>query len=254
MSIKSRFSAARLNAKIAIALGGAFLSLASLTSTAALIDSGPIALPVPNTVSGVHLNVVTGVTDTTGSGTAGWDFNAFDSGTGLAFFTSFAAASNNQIVGSGSVVAALTPGTQIGPSSTYSGSDQLSTLGTAFRNTGISFIGFRFTNEATSAINYGYIQLETTAALGFPATISVMFTKIPVCPSRCPISFRLWSRARRVVPGSLPPPQFKRGGSFAAVLPRAVPQHPYSPDWPPLPDHAKRMLIRLPIRAVARSA
>ena len=38
-------------------------------------------------------------------------------------------------------------------------------------NTG-KFLGVRFFNESTSAINYGWLQLDTGAAGGFPATIN----------------------------------------------------------------------------------
>ena len=37
-------------------------------------------------------------------------------------------------------------------------------------NTG-KYLGVRFFNEATSSVNYGWIQLDTGAAGGFPATL-----------------------------------------------------------------------------------
>ena len=42
----------------------------------------------------------------------------------------------------------------------------------AFRVTGNHIVGFRFLNESTSAVNYGYAFIATTGPLGFPATIT----------------------------------------------------------------------------------
>ena len=41
----------------------------------------------------------------------------------------------------------------------------------AFQTTGIHTLGFRFYNELTSAINYGFMRIQNTATNGFPATI-----------------------------------------------------------------------------------
>ena len=42
----------------------------------------------------------------------------------------------------------------------------------AFQTTGTHTLGFRFFNEATGAINYGYLTMTNTATTGFPATIT----------------------------------------------------------------------------------
>jgi len=47
-----------------------------------------------------------------------------------------------------------------------------STATLAFQTTGRHYLGFRFFNEATAAVNYGYMTIATTGPLGFPATIT----------------------------------------------------------------------------------
>ncbi len=41
-----------------------------------------------------------------------------------------------------------------------------------YRTAGNHILGFRFFNEATSAINYGYLFITTSGGTGFPATIT----------------------------------------------------------------------------------
>jgi hypothetical protein len=42
----------------------------------------------------------------------------------------------------------------------------------AFQSSGSHIQGFRFFNEATAAVNYGYLVMSTTGPSGFPATIT----------------------------------------------------------------------------------
>jgi hypothetical protein len=147
------------------------LCIASTVPMAAVIDSGPVNLSVPVTLAGIYLNLVTNASGITSSSTPGWDFNPFSNGGNLGFFTTAAAANISNVVGSGTVATALTPGATIGPASTFATTGIASTAGTAFRNTGTEYVGVRFNNEATGLLNYGYMELQTSAATGFPATI-----------------------------------------------------------------------------------
>ena len=147
------------------------MSIASSASMAAVIDSGPISMAVPVTTAGIYLNVVTNASSPSVGLVPGWDFNPYASGGDLTFFTSPGSANINNVVGSGAVATALAPGATIGPASTFAFSGGVSTAGTAFRTTGTEYVGIRFNNEATGTLNYGYVQLQTTAATGFPATI-----------------------------------------------------------------------------------
>ena len=63
----------------------------------------------------------------------------------------------------------LSPGTVVGPASTFS--IAASTAGSPYVTTGTNILGFRFFNEATSAVDYGYLSFSTTAPSGFPATV-----------------------------------------------------------------------------------
>ena len=160
---RGRFS--RAAATIALA---SIIGVASSASMAAIVDSGPISLSVPSTIDGLYLNFVTGASASTPA-PAGWDFDPYNDGSGLKFFTSSSAAHNNQIVGSGTLASVLPPGTVVGPASAYATAGVLTATG--FLVTATQYVGVRFTNEATTAINYGYVQLQTTAGSGFPVTI-----------------------------------------------------------------------------------
>ena len=162
------FTNARLSARVAAVVGGTALSLISTMSMAAIIDSGVVAISVPATTAGIYLNVVTNTTGGSSAGTVGWDLNPFASSASLAFFSSANAANNNQVVGTGGAQL-LAPGEVVGPASTYNATGTVQAV--AFRITGTPIVGFRFTNEATATLNYGYAQLSTTATTGFPATI-----------------------------------------------------------------------------------
>ena len=138
--------------------------------SAAIVDSGAVAINIPANFDGVYLNLVTGATDNTGT-TAGYDINLYslDATNGLDFF--FPNAANHGAVGTLTVAAAQALGAQIGPSSTFSNVQQV--RGTNFGSAGTRFLGVRFINEATTAQHYGYLQIESGAGTppGFPAVI-----------------------------------------------------------------------------------
>jgi hypothetical protein len=64
--------------------------------------------------------------------------------------------------------ATLQPGDTIGPGSLFSSSDE-STM-TAFEKGGRFYLGIRFYNETRQALNYGYLELETSPG-GFPVRV-----------------------------------------------------------------------------------
>ena len=167
------FTNARLSARVAAVVGGTALSLVSTMSMAAIVDSGVVALSIPSTIDGIYLNVVTNATATAAPAPAGWDFNPFLSGGNLAFFSSTGVGNNNQVVGAAAPAGAtlLAAGAVVGPASSFAAAGIVTAA--SFRVTSTtSFVGFRFTNEATSTLNYGYAQLTTTAGNGYPATIT----------------------------------------------------------------------------------
>ena len=65
----------------------------------------------------------------------------------------------------------LADGAVVSSASTFSASAQ-ATATTAFQSAGTHILGVRFLNEATAAINYGYVTIENGGPGGFPATIT----------------------------------------------------------------------------------
>ena len=157
----------------AIALAAAF-GLAASVPMAAIIDSGPITIAIPATLAGVYINWLTGGTGGSGAGLPGWDFNPYQTATGLGFYWNNAVAASSGGVGVGTTVSDLAVGAIVGPAATYSITIQGASPN--FRTTGPKILGFRFQNEGTLAVNYGYALMDTTAGAGnqagFPATIT----------------------------------------------------------------------------------
>ncbi|MGQ0800902.1 MAG: hypothetical protein ACT4NL_12410 [Pseudomarimonas sp.] len=165
-----RAGASRCSRGILLA-AAASASLLSSVSMAAIVTSPVTNLAVPQTVAGVYVNVVTGATGTSGGAVAGWDLNPYLSSGNLGLYwqpTPAASHGGVAAVAAGPLVV-LQPGAVIGPASIFNAAIQATAPN--FRVTQTGFMGIRFFNEATNAINYGYMQISTTAATGFPATI-----------------------------------------------------------------------------------
>ena len=153
----------------AAALAGAAAPMSDANATVVTFST-PIS--VPNTFDGVYINFLTGGTGATGSAIAGWDFNPYNSGVSLSFFWS---ATPSQASGVASTTTGpyldLAPGTSISAASTFA--QVTATANTApFQVPGTHTLGFRFYNENTAAINYGYLSLTTGGTTGFPLTIN----------------------------------------------------------------------------------
>ncbi len=162
----------------------------------AIVDSGPLSLSIPNTFAGVYINLATGANGVTPAAVPGWDFGPYGATNQLAFFFPSTPANSFGGVGSGTAYTAVTVGTAVGPASTFIVS-AASAATAAFRAGGTNLVvGVRFFNEATSAINYGYVLMDTTSATGFPATIR----RIVYENAGTPITV--------AIPGANTPPQF----------------------------------------------
>jgi len=162
----------RRAASIAIA---AALGVAASAPMAAIIDSGPISYAVTNDTTGLYMNLVTGAF--ANAIVTGWDFNPYNNTKGLTLYNDTTPGIDNQVVCAGTTPHALAivlaVGATVGATSSYCPNGYAD--GANFHVTATQFVGFRFTNEATGAINYGYAQLQTTAGtgndVGFPATV-----------------------------------------------------------------------------------
>jgi hypothetical protein len=162
------------------------LCAAALAGTAAVTPSAEATIvttfanttiPVPATLAGIYINLQNGLTGTSAATTPGWDFNPYQTATGLGFYWS------PDLVGGlrGGGVAtgpatnlyqdfAATGGTA-GPTSDYTSAIQGTSLN--YRSTGTHRLGLRFSNAGV--FNFGYLTIDTTAGAGnlngFPATI-----------------------------------------------------------------------------------
>jgi len=126
---------------------------------AAIVWSGIVNIPIPSTVDGVYLNVITGQTGATGVAVTGWDVNPY-SATGLGFFNTTGGGFVRGLGSSTTLVDNLAQGTFIGASQAF-GSGQAETAGaTAFFPGSMSnLVGFRFVNEATGLTHYGWMRI-----------------------------------------------------------------------------------------------
>lgn len=163
--------------QVAIRLG---LCAAALAGTAGTVSEANAAvvtfntpIAVPNTFDGVYINLLTGATGTSGASVAGWDFNPYNSGTALSFFwAGTPASSHGGVAGTATgPYLDLAGDTLISAASTFAATTS-SLQTTAFQAPGTHTLGFRFFNEGTGAINYGYLSMTSAGANGFPLTIN----------------------------------------------------------------------------------
>jgi hypothetical protein len=156
------------------------VSLFALASTSAMAQQPPYFCAAPNlvvpaTIDGFYINFVTGTTGTSGAAVPGWDFNPYQTGSALYFFWPTAPANSMGAVATGTVLQVVANGAEIGPASTFSaaagGGGAANYVNWQAGVSGDNFLGFRFYNESTSAVNYGWARLTTTAPSGFPATL-----------------------------------------------------------------------------------
>ena len=162
-----------INSRLALcaaALAGTAAALPSADATIVTFVT-PYALPnpfdgtVPATLAGVYIDLGTGAT--AGASFANFDFNPYlrNAGT-IGFYWGTGAGG----VAVGTVYSDLAPGTTIGPASVFTATIA-GTVGSPFVTTGTHILGFRFTNEATGMVDYGYMVMTNSATSGFPTTI-----------------------------------------------------------------------------------
>jgi hypothetical protein len=171
MSAPSKL-AARIDARLAAyaTLAGAALA-APAQVNANIIWSGTVNINIPSTVSGVYINLVTGVFGTTPGAVPGWDINPWGN-TSLNIWANDSASPLSGVItdftggSSATLVDNLPPGTPIVDSWTYGRTAAVETTGaTAFNiNSSGNLIGFRFLNELTGQYNYGWAQLALSSS------------------------------------------------------------------------------------------
>ena len=150
----------RLNKHFAVAAAAVAVVGATQAANATVVYSGVVSIAIPVNTAGVYLNVVTGVNSGNPSAVPGWDINPFSS-SGLAFFNP-AAPAGGVYVATGALVSNLALGTMIDPASTYGSGNAAATFNL---NSSDNLVGFRFQNETTSAVNYGWVRIRLGASL-----------------------------------------------------------------------------------------
>ncbi len=156
----------RLERRLAVytTLAGAALA-APVIAKADIIFSGPVNINIPSSVGGVYLNVVTGQVGATSAAVPGWDLNPWGTSS-LNFFSPTPSPGGGAMIGSGSTYSNCECGALIGPGSAY-GSTGTVTInpGTPLNfNSSNNYVGFRFLNEVTGQINYGWAQIALSGS------------------------------------------------------------------------------------------
>ncbi len=169
--MKTKLSPAPTISSVQSQLG---LCAAALAGTAAAIPTAQADIitydtpvSVPQTFQGVYINLATG--EVFPSPGPGWDFNPYSSGGTFAIYWAPPSAAGVATDPGSSTYADLGIGSVIGPSSPFT----TEALGTDpnFLTAGTHVLGFRFLNEGTGVVDYGYAFVQTGAGTGFPLTI-----------------------------------------------------------------------------------
>lgn len=166
----------RVDRCLAACAAAAAASLATVPpSEATIVYSGPTNISIPLTTAGVYLNVVTGQNGTSPAAAPGWDINPFSS-IALNWFAATPTSSSGYIINapggsSATLVDNLPLGNVISGASTFGFNNGSEPVGlTAFKfNSSENIIGFRFLNETTGILNYGWLQLYLGASFTDPA-------------------------------------------------------------------------------------
>ncbi|MBS0660243.1 MAG: hypothetical protein JSR82_18635 [Verrucomicrobia bacterium] len=154
------------------ALAAAGAAVAPVPQAEASIITFTPNLTLPATTAGVYINFLTGATGTSAASVSGWDLNPYlaSGGTRLGFYWNPSPASSNGGVATAGQYTDLSIGTTISGASTF-----INTIAATnnFLTAGQHVLGFRFFNESTSTINFGYAVFNMTAGAtnGFPATL-----------------------------------------------------------------------------------
>jgi hypothetical protein len=145
---------------------GAGLSLAASTASAQIVYSGVVDLEIPLSTNGLYVNVVTGANNlpapgTGGSTVPGWDINLWSTG-GLGFFSPGGLpTAGAYVVTSPGFAANLAPGSFIDGASLFGSGSSAAANATQWNlNSSDNLFGFRFVNEASGTLHYGWGRIS----------------------------------------------------------------------------------------------
>ena len=172
----------------AIATVVAFSVISSVD--AAVVSSGPVNITIPGVPPGVFLNVVTGQVGTSFSGVPGADVNLFGFGSTLTVSGPIVNGAQSPTGGfarlnDGLNVANLASGVVIGNlpnmfwQTVNAGITTTSPAGSTFvLNSTNNYAGFRFLNENTGQVHYGYLRLSIGATLATRSIIEYAYEDV----------------------------------------------------------------------------
>lgn len=157
---------------------------------AAVVSSGPVNITIPGVPPGVFLNVVTGQVGTSFSGVPGADVNLFGFGSTLTVSGPVVNGAQSPTGGfarlnDGLNVANLASGVVIGNlpnmfwQTVNAGITTTSPAGSTFvLNSTNNYAGFRFLNENTGEVHYGYLRLSIGATLATRSIIEYAYEDV----------------------------------------------------------------------------
>jgi hypothetical protein len=172
-------SVPRIDARLAAYATLAGVALAApAVAKADIVWSGIQNINVPSTTAGIYINLVTGIFATTPGGAPGWDLNPWGSASNN-FWANNSASTLDGVVNnftdgtSATLVDNLPLGTLVNAMWTYGRTNGSETTGPTAFNLGTSnnYIGFRFLNENTGAMNFGWAQFQLTGLGTQPRTL-----------------------------------------------------------------------------------
>ena len=180
-----RFSTATI-AAIATVVASSVVS----SVDAAVVSSGLVNITIPGVPPGVFLNVVTGQVGTSFTGVPGADVNLFGFGTTLTVSGPVVNGAQSPTGGfarlnDGLNVANLASGVVIGNlpnmfwQTVNAGITTTSPAGSTFvLNSTNNYAGFRFLNENTGQVHYGYLRLSIGATLATRSIIEYAYEDV----------------------------------------------------------------------------
>jgi hypothetical protein len=171
--------------QLGLAAGAVVLSLASSASMAALVDSGTVNIVIPDDIDGIYMNLVTGAA-TFPAPPAGWDINPYTAAAGQ--FNLWGATTTTWF-STGGVIAGpynLPCATSVGPGGTFFRPGGGTNVGLQMTlNSSNNYLGVQFTNEVTTATNYGWIQLQFGATAGVRSIVRYVYENTGAAVSVC---------------------------------------------------------------------
>ena len=175
-----------------LAAAAAVVMLPSLvqSASAAVISSGPVNINIGGFPPGVFLNVVTGQTGTSFAGVPGSDVNLFGFGSTLTVSGPIVNGAQSPTGGfarlnDGLNIANIANGAVIGDlpgmfwQTVNAGITTTSPAGSPFfLNSTNNYAGFRFLNENTGQVHYGYLRLSIGATLATRSIIEYAYEDV----------------------------------------------------------------------------